>query len=81
MANALQHIYAERTNILIAECDKKLFDKLQLMEIYSSQIGDSKYYLGSETVPMFNTAIGVKRFVEQNNALCYPYSQEGLYSA
>jgi len=81
MANALQHIYADRTNILIAECDRKLFEKLQLMEIYSSQIGNSKSYLGSETVPMFNTAIGVKKFVEQNTGLCYSYMQQDLYSA
>ncbi|MCZ4694073.1 hypothetical protein DWB61_02775 [Ancylomarina euxinus] len=81
MVNALQHIYANLTNILIAECDKKLFDKLRLMEIYSSQIGDSKFYLGSETVPMFNTAIGVKKFVEQHIALCYSYQQQDLYTA
>ena len=81
LVNAFQHICTHRNNIALAECDKKLFDKLKLMQINSSQIGESKTYLGSETVPIFNTANGVHEFVKINQHLTYSPTQQELQYA
>jgi len=77
LANAFQHIYTNPSNIALAECDKKLFEKLKLLQINSTPIGESKTYLGSETVPIYNTSSGV----EKNKHLCYTPEQQDLHSA
>jgi hypothetical protein len=81
LTNVLQHVCMNETNIYLAESDKKLFDKLKLMGINSTQIGESKMYLGSETVPIFNTAKGVEKFVKDHKHLCYSRTQHDLFTA
>tara|TARA_R110001583_G_scaffold25760_2_gene93064 strand:- start:11490 stop:12206 length:717 start_codon:yes stop_codon:yes gene_type:complete len=81
LTSVLQHVCMNSNNVYLAESDKKLFDKLKLMGINSSQIGESKMYLGSETVPIFNTAKGVEKFVNKHKHLCYSITQQELYSA
>lgn len=78
LTNAFLHICTNHANIAIAECDKKLFDKLKLLGINSSQIGESKMYLGSETVPILNTAKGVEKFVKEHKHLSYSRGQQYL---
>jgi hypothetical protein len=81
LTNAFQHICTNQTNIAIAESDEKLFNKLKLLGINSTQIGESKMYLGSETVPICNTAKGVEKFVKDHKHLCYSRTQRDLFTA
>lgn len=81
LSNAFKHFIATPNNIAIAECDKKLFQKLKLLQINSTEIGQSKIYLGSETVPILNTAKGVEIFIKTNENLCYPKNKQNLQSA
>lgn len=78
---SLQHITSNSTNIFIAESDKKLFDKLKLLGINSLKLGASKYYLGSETVPIYNNAQGVIKFVDDHKHLLQTTSLRPLFSA
>jgi hypothetical protein len=66
---AFSHVMENTDNVAIAECDSKLFDKLRLFNIHSHVIGEPKNYLGSLTVPIINTAHGVREFVESNKEL------------
>jgi len=61
--HAIQHVCAEEDNIMLAECDRKLHEKVKLLNICSREIGESKQYIGSETVPIFNTSNGLKLFL------------------
>ena len=68
---AFKHVADDNGSIAIAECDYKLFEKLRLLKICSEILGEPKTYLGSLTVPIYNTSVGVKEFVESNKELCY----------
>ena len=68
---AFKHVADDKNSIAIAECDFKLFEKLRLFKICSEILGEPKTYLGSVTVPIYNTSAGVKEFVESNKDLCY----------
>lgn len=81
LANAFQHINQNSKNIALAECDRKLFEKLKLLQIHSRALGESKMYLGSETLPIINTAQGVKKFVNSNKNLCFLVDNRDMYSA
>ncbi|WP_421920378.1 hypothetical protein [Marinifilum sp.] len=81
LANSFQHISKKPDNIAIAECDKKLFEKLKLMGIQSAALKESKYYLGSETLPILNTGMGVNQFVNDNKNLCFDLHHMDLHSA
>jgi hypothetical protein len=81
LVNAFQHINSKPKNIAIAECDRKLFEKLKLLQINSTALGASKMYLGSETLPIINTAQGVNKFVDANKKLCYVNNNKDLHSA
>jgi len=69
--SAFKHVAEDKDSIAIAECDSKLFEKLKLFNIHSEIIGESKTYLGSLTIPIYNTSAGVKEFVELNKELFY----------
>jgi hypothetical protein len=69
--SAFKHVADDEDSIAIAECDSKLFEKLRLFKICSEILGEPKTYLGSLTLPIYNTSAGVKEFVESNKELCY----------
>lgn len=68
---ALNHVYPNPRNIFLAECDKKLHQTLRVLKIDCEVIGKSIFYLGSETVPMFNTGKGIKTFFESHRNYSY----------
>ena len=71
LISAFKHIADDNDSIAVAECDSKLFGKLKLFNICSEILGKPKTYLGSLTLPIYNTSAGVKEFVESNKNLCY----------
>lgn len=60
---AFRHICANDNNIMIAECDTRLNEKIRLLGIHSQSIGNSMMYFGSETIPIFNTGKNLKQFI------------------
>ncbi|SNR17318.1 hypothetical protein [Tenacibaculum jejuense] len=52
MICAITPICQHKNNIAFAECDSKLLRVLHLIGIKAEVIGKSKYYLGSETIPI-----------------------------
>jgi len=63
LVHAIQHVCTQDDNIMFAECDRKLHEKVKLLKICSTEIGKSKQYIGSETVPIFNTSYNLKYFL------------------
>jgi hypothetical protein len=63
LVTAFRHICAHDNNIMIAECDTRLNEKIRLLGIHSIPVGNSMMYLGSETVPIYNTAKNLKQFL------------------
>jgi len=77
--HAIQHVCTEENNIMFAECDRKLHEKVKLLNICSKEIGESKQYIGSETVPIFNTSNGLKLFLWNHKHLqCSPAIESSL---
>lgn len=69
LAQAIFHI-CTNDSIMLAECDRKLFEKIKLLNICSCEAGESQYYIGSETVPVYNTSNQLKYFLwKQRNHL------------
>ncbi|NJK93784.1 MAG: hypothetical protein HC905_01605 [Bacteroidales bacterium] len=61
---AFNHICTDNDNIMLAECDNRLNEKIKLMGIHSIPIGESIQYLGSETTPIYNTGNGLSHFLK-----------------
>ncbi|MCL2312982.1 MAG: hypothetical protein FWC41_10945 [Firmicutes bacterium] len=77
--HAIQHVCAQDENIMLAECDRKLHEKVKLLNICSKEIGESKQYIGSETVPIFNTSNALKLFLWNHMHLqCLPVIESTL---
>lgn len=57
--------------IVFAELDKHLLSILQLLNISSLSLGQSKIELGSETIPAYINAEGFKPFIEKHKYLIY----------
>lgn len=62
---AFRHICTDNNNIMIAECDSRLNEKVKLLGINSIPIGKSRQYLGSETIPIYNTGKELKQFLNK----------------
>jgi len=60
---AFRHICTNDNNIMIAECDTRLNEKIRLLGINSISIGNSMMYLGSETIPIYNTGKNLRQFL------------------
>jgi hypothetical protein len=60
---AFRHICTNDNNIMIAECDTRLNEKIRLLGINSITVGSSMMYLGSETVPIYNTGRNLRKFL------------------
>jgi len=71
LVNGFHAAYSCENSILLAELDKKLFDKLKLLNICFSQVGDSQLDMGSETVPAYILSRDLSLFQEKNKHLCY----------
>jgi hypothetical protein len=62
---AFRHICSDNNNVMIAECDSRLNEKVKLFGINSVPIGKSMQYLGSETIPIYNTGKELKQFLNK----------------
>ncbi|GHT34338.1 hypothetical protein FACS189434_10340 [Bacteroidia bacterium] len=71
LVNGFQMPYTDKNAILLAELDKRLFEKLKLLGIHAIQAGKSEIELGSETVPVYITSQGLLPFFEKHKHLCY----------
>lgn len=73
MTIAIKKVCENEGNIAFAECDTKLLKILFLMGIEPKIIGKSKYYLGSETIPVLLTYDNLLRFYHKNKHLINNY--------
>lgn len=71
MTLAIQKVCENKGNIALAECDTKLLKILYLMGIEPKIIGHSKYYLGSETIPVLLEYDNLLEFYHKNRHLIY----------
>lgn len=69
MTLAIGSVCGKEENIVFAECDTKLIKILYLMGIEPTIIGKSKYYLGSETIPILLTYNNLIKFYHINEYL------------
>jgi hypothetical protein len=69
MICAISPICKEKKGIALAECDRKLLRVMNLMGIKTQTVGESIYYLGSETIPISMNYQGLKDFYEKNKYL------------
>ena len=68
---AFRSVCVAENSIVLAELDKKLCATLQLFNIHTTQVGQSKIELGSETIPICIDAKKLYPFVEKYKHLCY----------
>lgn len=66
---AISPICKQKKGIILAECDSKLLKTLQIMGMQVKPLGKGAHYLGSETIPVYATYNGVKRFFFNNHSL------------
>ena len=66
---ALRPIYENESDIIIAECDKKLVRVLSALGMQFDILGESRYYLGSETIPVSLKKGGIVDFYEKYRGL------------
>ncbi len=69
MTLAIGSVCEKEKNIAFAECDTKLLKILYLMGIEPTIIGTSKYYLGSETIPVLLVYDNLIKFYHKNEHL------------
>lgn len=70
MALAVQHIVKDSYSYMIAETDSKLLRIVNALGIHTTQLGESKMYLDSETVPICSSKNGLKDFFSRYGHLC-----------
>jgi len=70
LVQAIYHVCTTKS-ILVAECDRKLFDKIKLLDINLQKIGKSQYYIGSEVIPAYNTSINLIIFLWKQRTHLY----------
>jgi len=71
MLYAMEPIYENKNDILLAECDNKLLRTMKLMGIQAQRLGEGLKYLGSETTPIYITYSGMADFFQKNRDLLY----------
>ncbi len=85
MTLAIGSVCEKEKNVAFAECDTKLLKILYLMGIEPKIIGRSKYYLGSETVPVLLVYENLMQFYRKHEYLINDkldiYSQSVIHPA
>lgn len=66
MLHAIKPICAEKNAYAFAECDAKLLKTMQKMGIKAQVVGKSIHHLGSETIPIYMSSVGLKAFYTSN---------------
>lgn len=69
MICAIAPICNDKNALAYAECDSKLLKVLPLMGINARRMGQSVYYLGSETIPIYMTFDDLIGFYTKNKGL------------
>jgi hypothetical protein len=62
---AFRHICSHENNLMIAECDTRLNDKIKLMGIHLTVAEHQVNYLGSNVVPVYNTGKDLQSFINK----------------
>lgn len=70
MALAVKPIVEDKYSYMIAEIDSKLLKVMKVLGFGTRQIGKSRNYLTSETVPICSSKRGVKGFFSRYGELC-----------
>lgn len=70
MALAIQPIVGDSDSYMIAEIDSKLLKVMNALGFVTNQLGDSIYYLTSETVPISSSKQGIMGFYSKYGCLC-----------
>ena len=70
MALAVKPIVEDKYSYMIAEIDSKLLKVMKVLGFGTRQIGKSRNYLISETVPICSSKRGVKGFFSRYGELC-----------
>lgn len=69
MVCAVNEVCQSKNSFALAECDAKLLRVLKLLGIEAITLANSIDYLGSETIPVLLTYVGLKKFLDQNRHL------------
>lgn len=69
MTQAFAHICTNPDNLMIVECDKKLWKTGKLFGIFSESLSDGLFVLGSETLPVIDTGAGLRPFYRKHKHL------------
>lgn len=69
MVCAINEVCQNKNSFALAECDSKLLRILRLLGFEAITLADSIDYLGSETIPVLLTYVGLKKFLNQNRHL------------
>lgn len=69
MYQALQPVAEDPSNIFFCECDEKLYSKLHYMGLFTERIGETKFCMGSNTVPIYCNNEGMLQFINLNQSL------------
>ena len=70
MALAVQPIVGDSNSYMVAEIDCKLLKVMNALGFETNQLGDSIYYLTSETVPISSSKQGIMKFYSKYGYLC-----------
>lgn len=70
MALAVLPIVGDSDSYMIAEIDSKLLKVMNALGFVTNQLGDSIYYLTSETVPISSSKQGIMGFYSKYGCLC-----------
>ena len=70
MALAVQPIVGDTDSYMVAEIDSKLLRVMNALGFVTEQLGESIYYLTSETVPISSSKQGIMGFYSKYSYLC-----------
>lgn len=70
MAFAVQPIVGDEDSYMVAEIDSKLLKVMNALGFVTEQLGESIYYLTSETVPISSSKQGLMGFYSKYGCLC-----------
>ncbi len=70
MALAVQPIVGDSDSYMVAEIDCKLLKVMNALGFETNQLGDSLYYLTSETAPISSSKQGIMGFYSKYGYLC-----------
>ncbi len=69
MTLVFAHICRFPSNVVIVECDKKLYKTGKLLGIFSEQLSDERFVLGSQALPIIDTGAGLQFFFDRHKHL------------